>query len=513
MKKVLVVVVILFFLLAVGSIAFYYTVGSSWQQRQTEQVSEAQQIKDTVRVAGDNYFGYWFIQSSEFKQRLAQKGYALEWTNDGGIYADRLQKFRSGAYDLIVLPVNSYIQHGQPNPYPGVIVAALSDSKGADSIVGYQDKLIGGENRPVRINDLNRVDLTIAATTDSPSSFLLDCAIVDFGLDKLKAKTQKYLGTDSSQDALKKLENKEVDVAVLWEPNVSQALEIPGVVSVFGSDQIAGMIIDVFVAKNESLVQKPEMIEAFFEAYFETLSFYGTNKEAMIEEINKITAFKTEEAANKALERIAWFGLRENHEEWFNQAEKIIRTIIQVGEVMKETGEVTADPLQGNPYRIINKQVLENVYRNVAPESIQIGATSLTGTFSVLSDAAWSKLHSIGTLRVLPITFDASTSRLTTEGAGVVDEAAKLLVYNFPQYRIMVRGHTAPSGDELANVALSQERADLVRNYLIQKYNLDPNRIKAIGLGSSEPLVREPNEPERSWRNRLARVEFILLED
>lgn len=527
MRKVTVVLLALGLLVMIGSVIFRFVFAPSIQEeRQKEKiegVSGASRIKDTIKVAGDNYLGYWFIASREVKQRAGQKGYAVLWSNDNGNYSERLQKFREGTYDVIVLPVNSYLFHGKPD-FPGVIVAALSDSKGADNIVGYKDKVTRGDNRQVRINDLNNPNLKIAVTPDSPSSFLIDVATIYFDLSSLKTRGQWLVEAGGSDDAYQKLLKRQVDVAVLWEPNVSQALQIPGVESVFGSDQISGMIIDVFVVRSETFLAKPEMVEAFFEAYFETLGYYSSNRDEMIQQMAKTTVFKTEDAVKTALERIAWFDLRTNYDEWFSlgsnpglsgeRKEKIIRTIIQVGDVMKEAGEIKEDPLRGNPYRIISGKVLESVYKKTMPEVGKLGAIPPSvAAFAALSDQEWMKLRNIGNLRVLPITFDASTSRLTLEGGQVVDQAATLLIYNFPQYRVLVRGHTAPSGDEAANAALSQERANLIKDYLIQTHRLDPNRVKSIGMGSSEQLAREPNEPERSWRNRLARVEFILLEE
>lgn len=268
MKKLAFILLALGILGLTAAVIFRFVFAQSWQEKRTVGVSEGLRIKDTIRVAGDNYLGYWFITSKEFKYRLGQRGYAISWSNDGGNYADRHQKFGEGKYDMMVLPVNSYIFHGRPS-YPGVIVSALSDSKGADNIVGYQDKITGGEQRPVRINDLNNSNLRIGVTPDSPSSFLLNVATIYFDLNQLKTKGSWFVEANGSEDVYRKLaeadpQKRQVDAAVLWEPNVSQALQIPGVVSIFGSDQISGMIIDVFVVRNDVLLQKPEMIEAFF---------------------------------------------------------------------------------------------------------------------------------------------------------------------------------------------------------------------------------------------------------
>src|SRR5688500_8792316 len=82
--------------------------------------SDAARIKGPIRVGGDNYLGYWFINSSEFKQRLRQSGYIVNWTNDRGNYQERHKKFADAGYDLMVLPVSSYLFHGLSHRYPGV---------------------------------------------------------------------------------------------------------------------------------------------------------------------------------------------------------------------------------------------------------------------------------------------------------------------------------------------------------------------------------------------------------
>ena len=88
--------------------------------------SDAAKIQGKITGAGDNYIGYEFIRSSEMKRALAQQGFLLEWTDDGGAYAERLQKFSEGKYDFIVLPINSYLRHGAAHQFPGVITAVIS---------------------------------------------------------------------------------------------------------------------------------------------------------------------------------------------------------------------------------------------------------------------------------------------------------------------------------------------------------------------------------------------------
>jgi outer membrane protein OmpA-like peptidoglycan-associated protein len=74
-----------------------------------------------------------------------------------------------------------------------------------------------------------------------------------------------------------------------------------------------------------------------------------------------------------------------------------------------------------------------------------------------------------------------------------------------------VKGHTGLSGDPDANRALSAERARAVAEFFIATYDVDPNRIRALGFGASQPLPRLPDETDRAYGYRLPRVEFALV--
>ena len=66
--------------------------------------------------------------------------------------------------------------------------------------------------------------------------------------------------------------------------------------------------------------------------------------------------------------------------------------------------------------------------------------------------------------------------------------------------QIEISGHTDNVGDKKANKALSQKRADAVRDYLVSK-GIDGARIKAVGYGDAKPAA--PNTtPEGRQKNR-----------
>lgn len=77
-----------------------------------------------------------------------------------------------------------------------------------------------------------------------------------------------------------------------------------------------------------------------------------------------------------------------------------------------------------------------------------------------------------------------------------------------PGPALQITGHTDTVGDPQANLRLSQQRADAVRQRLIE-LELPPERIQAQGLGETQPVASN-SIPVGRAKNR--RIEFTLIE-
>lgn len=84
----------------------------------------------------------------------------------------------------------------------------------------------------------------------------------------------------------------------------------------------------------------------------------------------------------------------------------------------------------------------------------------------------------------------------------------KLCVFllRYPYLKIKIEGHTDIIGDNNMNQKLSEERAEVVKKYLIQK-RVNANRIAAIGYGSTRPLI---NDGAKTGHPENRRVVFIV---
>jgi outer membrane protein OmpA-like peptidoglycan-associated protein len=72
---------------------------------------------------------------------------------------------------------------------------------------------------------------------------------------------------------------------------------------------------------------------------------------------------------------------------------------------------------------------------------------------------------------------------------------------------VEVAGYTDSTGDEAFNVALSQRRAEAVRQALV-KFGADPDMLIAKGYGSADPIASN-DTPEGRRRNR--RIEYHIV--
>lgn len=101
------------------------------------------------------------------------------------------------------------------------------------------------------------------------------------------------------------------------------------------------------------------------------------------------------------------------------------------------------------------------------------------------------------------ITFPINSYQIQPQFHAALDQVAQTLVA-YPSTAIDVYGHTDPSGGDAINIPLSQNRAQAVANYLVQR-GVQRERIATQGFGSSQPLAGNTNrtEAERAANRRV----------
>lgn len=508
---------LLLLLLGLVSLGVAYVVAPLLQSRQQVATSDAANAKGGITIGMDSFAGYFPLCSPVMRQLMLADGYKLDCVDDKADTAGRFARLAQKQLDFAVATVDSFVLAGRPVNYPGVIVAVLDESKGGDAIVARAEAVASLEDLK------HRSGLAVAYTPNSPSHHLLKAVGVHFDVPLFRGgDPAARRETAGSPEALAKLLSGEAQVAVLWEPDVSKALAQPGVVKLLGSDQTARLIVDILVAGRDLQDRYPERVQLVLGNYFKALKVYRDDP-ARLQSDLAAYAGVTPEIAGRMAKGIAWAGLQDNASLWLGLAAPgsvpthgLFDTIDATMRILREVGDIADSPLPGgDPRRVINSRAVATLFtQGITPATgtaflAQPAAGPLQADFPALDAAGWERLRGIGALKVRPILFRSGTAELSLEDKRELDAAAEALK-SYPNFRIEVQGHSKPGADEQANVQLSQERAEAVARYLQITYDTDPDRLRAVGLGSARPLPRQGGEAYRAWQDRLSRVEIHL---
>ncbi|HDS05729.1 MAG TPA: OmpA family protein [Deltaproteobacteria bacterium] len=90
------------------------------------------------------------------------------------------------------------------------------------------------------------------------------------------------------------------------------------------------------------------------------------------------------------------------------------------------------------------------------------------------------------------------------------DELKKVgdFMNQYPDVNMALEGHTDSIGTDEYNQRLSERRVESVKNYIVDKFNIDGKRIEATGYGESRPIADNSTDEGRQ-RNR--RVEAVTI--
>lgn len=106
------------------------------------------------------------------------------------------------------------------------------------------------------------------------------------------------------------------------------------------------------------------------------------------------------------------------------------------------------------------------------------------------------------------VSFELNSATLTAEGRATLDGIAETL-RSQDDLKAEIAGHTDSIGSESFNTMLSQQRADAVRAYLIEK-GIDGARLTAVGYGELEPVASNDTDEGRQANRR---VEFRISDE
>ncbi|MCC6702359.1 MAG: OmpA family protein [Fluviicola sp.] len=102
--------------------------------------------------------------------------------------------------------------------------------------------------------------------------------------------------------------------------------------------------------------------------------------------------------------------------------------------------------------------------------------------------------------------FESGKATIKTSSFALMNDLVEIMLLKTAM-KIQIAGHTDSDGEAADNLLLSQQRANAVRTYLINK-GIAPSRIIAIGYGETKP-IGDNNTAEGKAMNRRTEVSIL----
>ena len=516
MKPLYIIIAVILTILGVGGMIAYKFVDSELLIEATD----SSKIKHTVNIGVDNWAGYTILCSKEMRRiALDSDGTLIKCHDDKADYPSRMAKLKSGDLQMAAAEISGYVLAGKAINYSATVQFVIDESQGGDAI-------IANSSVAKNTNDLKkRGGIRIGFTPNSPSHTLLIKWASDFDVKINDPRMVTLVKTDGSSDAAKKLLHGDIDVAVLWQPDVSKVLANKKFVKIIGSESTKNLIVDALIANDRFVQDHPDVVKSVLGAYFRAFEYYKANPSEFDDQIARYTGIDTDQVA-AVKSGIDWIDLPHNGADWLgiNKGGRANRqlydTITSAVKLFVNNGDFAQSPLPNDdPFRLIDSNAFAYIYDRamagqlgglVFEPVLEVKDVSVTRPFAPLSLGKWMRLKDVGSLRIEPIRFLNGSYRLADDQ----DDTFKRLIdilKTYPNYRIKIVGHTGRRGDKAANMVLSKKRALAVADYLTTQFGIDKNRFYAYGVGNEHPPQRHVGEKDRAYYARWPRVELILV--
>lgn len=443
--------------------------------------------------------GVWYNGGLEPNANSRFDGIKVKFSiNDD--FQNILDAWKAGKYDVVcntadVLPVFF------PNilPLEPRVFMQLDWSRGGDVIV-----VAPGINN---VSDLKGKRIAVAFGT--PSQTLLLWVLSAGGL---KYSDIEVVKAPTALDAASYFKGGKVDAAVVWSPDDEDCLgAVKGSKVLRSTKDASSTIADIFYAKNEVLTKKQAAIVKFTEGWFKAAAMIN-NDPAIRAEAQKMmaTCFNQPEAVMNTMnarfctygDNIQFFNINGDYNgiKGEDLYEKTSSAIPQIALVFKES---LPDQSTIPSWRSVSTtSILKAIAGLTGPEqSAEAAVTFTKPTASVAAKEAFA-------VKRVTINFETGVYTLCDDCRYRIDKEFADISRAFNKCRVRIEGNTDNVGSQEMNMNLSKKRAQSVADYLVKRWQFDPNRFIVVGNGPNKPVADNATENGRA-ENR--RTDFELV--
>ncbi len=404
----------------------------------------------------------------------------------------------AGLWDCELNTADSVASNAQ-----GVITAIIDESAGGDGM--------WARNIPT-LNDLK--GKRIAFVRDSSAEYFM---LYTLSIARLNPKFDvKLVPAETPDEAVKLFNEGKADAVSAWEPQLSRAKQGGGA-SLITSSQLR-IIVDVIITSKKSIADKPNVVQAFHDAWFEAMKQQTEKFDAAAEQIAKwgnndwseIKPGTAGQNLREQLKQIAQADLGANAFVMRDPTPIYNRLTIARRVWAAGGATVSAEKVED----LVNPSF---VAKSASQSQLQPSARPVNDSFSISAklDLSGVKVQNTTTLAVLPcnrFTFLPDSATLTLESRRVLDDCVVPTLQQSVGLYLRVKGSSAwpgPKGayTEKQILEFAQARAQAVVDYLVSQ---KVDRARFVVEAVVPPVERrETDDPDKQAEDRF--VEMALI--
>jgi NitT/TauT family transport system substrate-binding protein len=368
-----------------------------------------------------------------------------------------------------------------------------------------------GGDACVASNDIRKVE-DILGRTSAMMMFSPDHTVFEFMITNSRLtpaqvaevrRTTRFSMDDFTFGRLLFAEGK-VDVACLWEPDVTLALEArPGSHRLFSTADATELVADVLLAREDFLESRRDVAEKLARVWFRAVEKAERDRPAAARLISSASPrFRDELGFDKtlaALDWVRWTDLSDNvhffgldgsppaFDRVYNQADSIWITYPQA-EIKDRFAPVT----------LRDDRIVKSIWEAAgkpAPRATQVYEPRVAQKGEPLFTKS------------LSINFPSASSVLDAEAIALINSQVVPALEIAKAMYVRIEGNTDSVGDKDTNQKLSERRAWTIVEYLVSR-GIARERLVARGNGANSPLASN-RTPDGRAQNRRTDILFI----
>jgi len=417
--------------------------------------------------------------------------------------------FPSLLYNLELLKLQDQVQ----------VLAIIDYSRGGDGIVV----------RPgiKTVNDL--IDKRVGFLGDGTGKYLISFLLrmVDLRFEDVRGIVYKDENDLTADFAAGKL-----DAIAYWQPGIGEVLgKVPGSKVLLSTADMPTLIPDVLIVNRAFVTENPARVEGFMRFWFATVKHLFERPEMAYDRWADALNAATYREGGQELSIYGTDNSAESLKEIFTQEVRLVGLdenlklmgVTQPSEIESmvkfalENWNRVEDLNGPNSRVLFNNRVLAAIKDDV---TLKVGVIDPAKSgnapqvqeqpkvFAPIADPL--RLDEVAQMAIPNIEFEPDQTAITPAGRQVIETVLVPLLRQFPNFYLLIDGHTDVGGDMGVLTRLSEGRANSVKQDLRAR-GFPEAQLITRGFGDQRPLFAVPRTDLDKARNR--RTEFRLLRE